>query len=380
MEKQKLIEKRKALADEYKMLVETAKKEERNLTSEEIEKLDVMKSEISNLNEKVNAYEKEEELRNYLQHIPFEKKEEATDEKRSFLSYLRGETRALNTTDDAAVAPTYFSDEVVSEVKKKVKVYPFVKEYVVPSANITIPFFTSYSDAAFTDEVPSSDISADATGGFSKKELKPLPLRKRVDVSDLLVKTTKFDIEEHIKTEFVKMFGRVIENSVLNGDGSSDMLGMFVADADGITTGEDIETTTASTIHPDDFFKLVATMEGYANIEDLVIIMNPSIFQSISTKKADTAGSYLVKEWAATRNINGVKVLLSSFAPSTTADGDYVAVIGDISQYGIGRVSDIEIDREKNNRRGLWEYYGTLYINGMPLNPEAFRRLKVKAT
>ena len=65
-------------------------------------------------------------------------------------------------------------------------------------------FFTDYSDAAFTTELQDTDTATDTTGKFGKVEVAPLPLVKRVSVSELLLRTSSINVEAHVKDALVK--------------------------------------------------------------------------------------------------------------------------------------------------------------------------------
>ena len=99
-----LIEQRNNLLDEMDNLLNKAKEETRALTDEENNRFEVIKNEISKID---NTLKAEEEARS------LEKKEEKKEEKRSaqdiFSDFIKGETRAtgeMTTTSNVNIIPT----------------------------------------------------------------------------------------------------------------------------------------------------------------------------------------------------------------------------------------------------------------------------------
>lgn len=374
---EKMIEKRSELVKDYEKQLETAKAETRSLTDVETKSLGEIKAKIDAIDETIDAEKRSIELKEKSIQVPKVKKEEqVSDEKRSFDVYLKTgkiEQRAtdpLNTSQDAAIAPSYFSTDVVSETKNITKLYPMVKEIVVNNANVVIPFFTDFSDAAFTTEIQESDTATDTTGKFGKVEIAPLPLVKRVSVSELLLRTSSINVETHVKDALVKMYSRVIDNFILNGTGEAQPLGLFK------DTNIAFNSTAGATLHPDDLKGLVYDMLGKFDASQLAIIINPSVFKTAATTKGD---AYLVGQWLNTMAVDGVKIIFSGFAPTTVTAESPIAVVGKLDSYGIGRVDALEINREVNNKKNLVDFYGRLYINGKTINAGDFKVLKVKA-
>lgn len=373
---EKMIENRSVLVKEYETQLESAKTEQRSLTDVETKSLGEIKAKITAIDESIEAEKRSIELKEKSFEVPKVKEAKVeSDEKRSFDVYLKTgkieqrTTDPLNTSQDAAIAPSYFSTDVISETKNMTKLYPMVKEIVVNNANVVIPFFTDYSDAAFTTELQDTDTATDTTGKFGKVEVAPLPLVKRVSVSELLLRTSSINVEAHVKDALVKMYSRVIDNFICNGTGDAQPLGLFK------DTNISSINTAGTAIHPDDLKNLVYEMLGKFDANQLALIINPVVFKTAATTKAD---AYLIGQWMNTLAVEGVKIILSGFAPSTITAESPIAVVGKLDSYGIGRVDALEINREANLKKNLVDFYGRLYINGKTINAGDFKVLKVK--
>lgn len=373
-----LIEKRNELIKKAEDVLAKSKTEKRSLNAEELNGFNEAKNEIRSLTDSIEAYKAEEELRSLAIKVPVVE-EKKNDKSEDFRHYLKtGEIRAQTVTgetNDSAIVPAYFSNKVIEAVQKASKVLSMVSKTTMNSASATIPVFTDYTNAAFTTEIVEVEVTADSAGGFkSKKDISLLPLRKRVQISDLLLKTGAIDPEAYLISKYPSLFNSPIESAIYTGSGSSTLLGITAATS-GVTS---IETIGAA-LHPDDLYALYAELEG-KNLTGLSLHIHPKAMQALRTAKASTAGNYLLDEIRTTNTFKGMPVVVTEYLPTPAGTaGEVLAIVGNFADYEIFDCGNLEIDRVKNINKGVWDFVGTYYVNGLPRRPDAFRILKLKA-
>jgi HK97 family phage major capsid protein len=86
-----------------------------------------------------------------------------------------------------------------------------------------------------------------------------------------------------------------------------------------------------------------------------------------------------VDELKVSPTLAGAAFITSEYAPNTIAAGQYVAVVGDLSGYGITESMEYEVQSKielhpANNENN---YIGRTMVDGMPLLEDAFVRLRM---
>jgi len=378
MNKEKLIEKRSQLADDYKKIVEQAKTEERNLAKDEVEKLDSMKGEIENLNEQIKSFEKDEELRSFIQNVPTVNKGDEKSEKRELKDSL-GEIRSALQEKRAITVNGTGAYNVVSQVVKEIQARKpltnMVKTFYGPNASTNIPVFSpSLATPAYSAEGNDS-VTPDSTATLSVKSLTPYSFVSVLPVSSNALAMSGADLEAELPSIFAEAFGRAMHNGILTGAGTSgNFTGLFLDSA--IPAANDIDCNSSGTVEMADLVGLALKIQDY--VDDGVIVMNPTIY---STVMGDTtAGTDVYKEELARgKTIEGVKVVLTSGAPSTTSAGDVVAVAGPMSSYGLAIANSLEITPIKMKGDTNTYFQAEMFLNGAPILGANFFALKAIA-
>lgn len=238
---------------------------------------------------------------------------------------------------------------------------------------------TEAADATWVTEV--TDAAEEVTLDFGRREFKPYKSAKLIKVSRTLMNHAQ-TAEQTIQREIVYKMGTGAENAYMNGDGTAKPLGIFAANAAGISTGRDMSTdNTATTVTFDNL------MNNKYNIKQQYSrnaswVGSRAFFKMISKIK-DGEGQYV---WAGGVQSGQPDMLLghpcymSEYAPSTFTTGLYVAVFGDFKQgYWICDADALNIQVLKelyavSNQIGyLVDYFG----DGAPVLEEAFSRVKM---
>lgn len=389
-------EQRAKLIAEMRALDELAKKESRSLTAEEQKSFDDKAAEARKLLAEIEAEQRAAELAGFSNELPIaDEKPAARSDNKGFLRVekrngsveLRTDMTVGTTSSPgggAAIAPEEFYKEIEKEVEKEALLYGRVDKIPVNDAvSLGLPYEeTDASAASWTDEVPSSDISADTSWKFGKRELQPSDLTKLIKVSKKLLAASAFSMDELARNKISEKLVAAFESAIVSGDGSGKPLGIFTASNDGIPTSRDVATATALTIASDDLVNVYMKLRP-AYRKKAVWIMNTAFLADIMKLK-DKNDQYLWHESIRAgepSTLLGLPVLESEYAPSTKTGGSYVLALADLSHYKFAywKGLDVTIANELFAGKNQVGFFGHTLADGMPTLPAAFARLKLTA-
>ena len=386
-------EERAKLVDEMRAIDEAAKKESRSLTAEEQKSFDDKAAEARKLLAEIEAEKRAAELAGFSAELPKKEEERSSGNGRLFTVEKRNGQVELRTDmtqgtsgspgGGFAIAPQKFVEELQEIMQKEAVLYNLVDKIPVSGAgSLGLPYESAdASDAAWTQEVPASDLAADTSWAFGKRELNPINLNKLVKISKQLLATSAFDIDELAQKKLATKLVQAFEAGITTGNGSGAPLGIFTASADGISTSRDVSTTGVGTgvITGDDLIKVYMKLRpGYR--KNASWVMNTAHLESIMKLK-DKNGQYLWHESLRVgepSTLLGLPVIESEFAPSATTADSYLLVLGDMSRYKFAYWKDLEITVAKELFAGKNQvgFFGHTLADGCPADESAFARLK----
>ena len=393
---------RAQLIAEMRAMNEELLSEKRDFTADEKKLYDEKEKEMRELSAEIAAEEREAMLNGFTTELP--KPTDAgeargaavPDEVSEFRKFLLGEKRTDMTVGTAsspgggyAIAPQQFVKELIEQVEKETQAYSMVDKIPVSGAgSLGLPYEdVDASDASWTNEVPSSDISADTSWKFGKRELKPNDLAKLIKISKKLLVSSALPIEELVRRKLAKKIVAAFEAGILTGNGTGQPLGVFTASNDGVPTTRDVTTTYTSAtkyMEPDDLIAMKMKLRpGYR--KNAVWFINTAVLTDIMLFK-DKNDQYMWRPGlrdGEPDTLLGLPVIESEFAPSTKTSASYIAVLGDFrNYYKFAYWSGIEIQVlvEQFALKNQIGYLGHTFADGMPTLGEAFARLKVGAT
>ena len=397
MTRQEKLDTRENLIHQMRALNDGCKDEKgevRSFAAEEENKYNGMAEDVRQLTALISEEKRSEQLAGFADSIPVpgsegESREAPSKEMEEFRQYLiSGEKRDLvvdgvsNTA--GALAPQEYVKKILANVQSEVKVLDRCNViHLNQAASIGVPTESvDAADAAWTTEVPVS-LTADSTWAFGKRELGANQLIKLVKVSNKLIKTSAFPIDQLVGDKLSIKMRQALENAIIKGDGSGKPLGVFTASASGVSTGRDVTTGTALTISADD---IIATKRNVkqAYRSKGVWVINPEILTDVILLK-DNNDQYIWRSGLTDNDpdrLYGSEVIESDFAPSAKTGGSYVAVFGDFSNYWVTMVDQISVQvlKEAFATSGEVGYLATAFADGAPVLEEAFSRLKIKAS
>lgn len=278
------------------------------------------------------------------------------------------------------IAPTELTQDIIKQVDNLVFVRKLAKIWKCNTAQATgVRQMTSrVSDATWTTEI--GTVSADSTLAFNLRELTPNLLVKLVLASYRILETGQ-DIDGIVNEEISYKFATTQENAFLNGNGSNQPLGVFVASASGIPTSQDVTSGATGDFIADDLIKMKYSIkQPYFMDANCRWVMGRPIVQEVRTFK-DSYGQYLWRAGLASDKpdtVLDVPLAISEYAPTVKTTGSYIAVLGNFRYYGIAEVKDMWIQRLFELYAGTSEvgFQGRWFVDGAPVLGEAFARLK----
>lgn len=280
------------------------------------------------------------------------------------------------------VAPEEFSNRLIKFVDDMVHVRRIAT--VLPLTNADSVGIASWdtdpADADWTAEILTG--SADSSARTGKRRLTPSPLGKSILMSRRLLRQSVIPAEQLVRERLAYKFAITEEKAFLTGDGADQPLGVFTADASGITTSQDVSTGNQSTsIGADGLISAKYALKSqYQGRPSTSWIFHRDAIAQIRKLK-DGNGQYLWKMGLGDEmdTILEVPYLMSEYAPNTFTSGLYVGIIGDFTFYYIAESLRMELQRvdelyAANNQVG---FFGRMELDGMPVLAEAFRRVKL---
>ena len=232
---------------------------------------------------------------------------------------------------------------------------------------------TGAADATWVSEITTAP--EEATVQYGRREFKPNKMAKLIKMSRTLIQHAPM-AEGVVLEEMRLRIGNGAENAYLNGNGTAQPLGIFVANANGINTDRDVatgNTTTTVTFDGLQEAKYALKQQYQRNASWVMHRDLAKMLAKIRTAVSTQAGQH-GRRAARPAGAPGH----GEFAPKTYTQGLYAADIGDFKNgYWICDADGVNVQvlRElyaPTNQIGyLVDYFG----DGAPVLPEAFARV-----
>ncbi len=234
------------------------------------------------------------------------------------------------------------------------------------------------ADPDWTSEIKTG--TEDSTMDFGKRDLYPHPLAKRIKVSKKLIRVSRMNIDNIVRSRLAYKFAVTEENSFLNGDGVNEPLGVMTASNLGISTGRDVSTdNTTTAIKADNLIECKYTLKAQYRRTAQWAFHRDAIKKIRKLKDGD--GGYIWKQGLSDRPDTILEMPMNEceYMPNTFTTGLYVGILGDFSYYWIADAMNMAIQvltelYAETNQNG---YIGRKETDGMPVLEEAFVRVKL---
>lgn len=401
-----LRQKRAGLIAQARALLDAADEESRDLSQEEQNQWDALMDEANTMAADIERREQQLEMEQRLEEPagdPIRPDPEAEEEQRvaefqreqraQLVRFLRDpesanriQLRALQADADIyggyLVTPVQFVQDLIQAVDNLVYIRQWATTHqVATAASLGVPSLDNDpADPTWTAELGIG--SEDSTMSFGKRELYPHPLAKYIKVSRKLLRMVP-DVESLVRDRLGYKFSVTMENAYLNGSGSNQPLGVFVASDDGIGTGRDASTgNTATEIRFDGLIEAKFTLKTQYWPRAKWMFHRDGVKQIAKLK--DGNGQYLWRESVRVGEpdrVLGLPTFMSEYAPNTFTASQYVGILGDFAFYWIADALNMDMQRldelyAATNQVG---FVGRMESDGMPVLAEAFVRVKLAA-
>lgn len=409
MSAKELREQRAALVVKMREILNAAEKESRQLTAEERSEYDRIEADVDGFGETIERQEKLEKREKALADAeprivppgkPGEQRTTPTGDMYATPEYrnsfwnafgvplAQGERRSINLTTDAdggyLVTPTQLQADLVRALDNATIVRQLASVLSVREAKtFRFPKLTAGANcAAWATEEATGDLESGIALGAV--DLTPHPLAGKTYVSRTLISQGILPVEQFVTNEMAYKFATTEETAYLTGSGSGQPLGVFTTSANGINTDRDTAAASSTVLAAEDLIntKHSVASQYWANA---VWIFHRDVIKAIRKIKAVTDGQFLWQPALTQGNpdtLLGHPVKVSEYAPSTMTAGLAVGLFGDFKLgYRIIETAPIRFERLMELRAEYNQIViiGRKEVDGAPVLPAAFGRLKMKA-
>lgn len=289
-----LEEKRVDLVDQLNTLLDTAKTEERAMTSEEITKFDELEAEINNIDKTIEREEKRNSMENT------EIKKDVTIEERdiqSFANYIRNavagiENRAetnLAKGDNGAVIPKTIVKKIMEKVEDISPIYKLATKYHM-GGTINVPKEDNTSDTITVAYATEFTELESHSNKFATIELTGYLYGALTKISKSLLRNSDFDLTNWVVNKMAKKIAKFMEGELINGTSAkvAGILGSY--DAENMT----VPLAKASAITADELIDLQELVPDEYQA-DGIWVMNRTTRKAIRKLK-DGQGNFLLEK------------------------------------------------------------------------------------
>lgn len=345
-----LEEKRNDLKSQMEAMLDTAKAEERAMTSEEITKFDELENEIKN----IDATIEREEKRNIMENK--EIKKDVTVEERdikSFADYIRNavtglESRAetnLAKGDNGAVIPKTIVKKIMEKVEDISPVYKLATKYHIAGV-INVPKEDNTSDTITVAYATEFTELESHSNKFATIELTGYLYGALTKISKSLLRNSDFDLTNWVVKKMAKKIAKFIEGELIHGTTGkvSGILGSYD------TTNMKVTTAKASAITADELIDLQESVPDEYQAES-IFVMNRATRKAIRKLK-DGQGNYLLEKDSTSKwgyRLMGNDVYCSDNMPALGTANKAVVMYGDFSGVAVkeGEKTEIQVLTER---------------------------------
>jgi HK97 family phage major capsid protein len=226
----------------------------------------------------------------------------------------------------------------------------------------------------------------DSTLAFGKKVLTPRHLSGQIKVSRDLIRRGSVGVEQIVTAELARDAAETMEEAYLTGDGFNKPLGIFTASADGIPTGRDVLSGSATNLTADGLIEAKYALKsqyrnGGMRSGARWLFHRDGIRRAAQLK--DNYNDYLLRPGRGLvgddpDTMLGFPVMESEKVPNTWTAGLYVGMLANFRYYEIADALSMEMQvlTELYAATNQYGYIGRLKTDGLPTLDEAFVRIR----
>ena len=265
-----------------------------------------------------------------------------------------------------------FVSEIIKEVEAKTPLLEKVRFFTGRDAQTQIPVWSPSIASPASYAEGATNLVQDTQASLGVKSITPHAYVSILPVSDATLLLGGSNLEAELPSIFAQAFNKALHAGIVSGDGTGrNMTGLFKAS--GMNTLDCAEAGSPKMI---DIVNLALLLQDY--YENACIIMNPAIYSAITASAADDITRVYKEELIRNKSVEGVKVILTSYAPTATESGSVVAVGGDLNEYAVGMANELTIEPFREVGQLNTMYRAIAYWNGCPILAKNFTQLLAK--
>lgn len=262
--------------------------------------------------------------------------------------------------------------EMVKVASAKMPLLGKVRVFQGRDATTNIPVWSPSLAVPSNFAEGATSVNADSTAALSVTSLTPYAYISILPISNEALLLTGSNLEAELPSIFGEAFSKAIHAGILTGDGQSrNMMGIFTANA--IDSGNLIDCGASGLPKVADVVSLALKLQDF--YDDAVMVMNPVVYAALM---ADSTSGYDVykEELVRNKSIEGVKIILTTYAPTDTTAGKVLVAGGNFKDYALGIAASVSIEPMKKVGENLTYFQAVAYFNGKPILPKNFFGLK----
>lgn len=232
-----------------------------------------------------------------------------------------------------------------------------------PNAQTIIPVWGS--DLGKAQPVAVDGTFPTSEGRLATKNLNPVAFCKSIPVSDETLKLSAVNFESELNNIIADVYADTLAYEVFNGTGEDGHFSSIYTNANEVK---------ANKLSVSSLAKLA--LEANDKTDNAVITINPKVYSTVLDNAGSTAtDKAYVKQLVETKSIEGVPVILTSYASDGT-DGNF-ALVADLKNYAIGIADELTIEPKKTVGSLTTTFDVSMYLAGTTVVPENVWVLKV---
>jgi len=378
MNLKKLLELRNDKVVALQAIMNSAKTEERAMTTEENTKFEALEGEIASLDVTIKAEERATKLT--VGAVKEDKKEEVKIEEveqRAFADYIRGEitenrAETLSKSANGVVIPKTIANKIIETVKELSPIYALATKYNA-KGELVFPVYDETTEAITAAYATEFTALTSTSGKFTSVSLTGFLAGALTKVSESLVNNSDFDLVNYVIKKMAEAIALFLEKELLVGTAAK-MTGI-------LSSTKGITGLSATVITSDELIDLQMTVpEIYqANAS---WIMHKATFKAIRKLK-DLNGAYILNRDVTQKfgwELLGKPVYISENMPLMGISTKAIAY-GDFSGLFVKLVEnvDIKVLREKYADEHVVGVIGWVEADSKIIEPQKLAVLTMKA-
>lgn len=305
----------------------------------------------------------------------------------SWRSYLMGQEKRnlqsdLDVSGGFVVSPEQAIGEFIKTADDSYVIRKLARSFTINATAGFAPNRTAkMASAAWGGELTTP--TDDTALAFGQRRLEPHYMTGSIKVSRDLIRSAIMPVEQLVMDEFRRDFGDLEENAFMTGTGAQRPLGLFTANANGISTDRDFDSTSTTAVVHDQLVNAYYGLKERYRMRSSWI-MNRTVISQVRKITVGDAGFIWQPALAlgTPDTILGRPVYESEFVPgvlTAATPGRYVGMIGDFSHYWIvdALLFEILVLQETAARTNQVEYVARRKVDAAPILEEAFSRLQL---